>query len=126
MEGRIKALESTPPTPPHNCATREELDITNDKVKRLVGAIDEGIARVDRSEKRINATLARARKELKKRGYEDPGLEAEAAEFRDVNGAGSEEQRLPAVRAALAEAEEQASSIPGVPLATLQRARGIV
>jgi len=126
MEARIEALESTPPPPPHNCASREELDVIGEKVKRLVGAIDEGIARVDRSEKRISATLARARKELKKRGYEDAGIEAEANEFRELDGAGSEEQGMPAVRDALAEAASQASSVRGVTTEQLQKVRGLL
>jgi len=132
MEARIEALESDP----HHLNLTTELNVLKQEIvvlrnetdatrERQTLAIGEGIEKVERAERRISATLARARKELKKRGYEDPGLEAEAHEFHDVNGAGGEEQRLPAVREALAVADEQASSIPNVPLATLQRARGI-
>lgn len=126
IEARIEALETSLPSEFHNYATREQLDIFGAKLIRLTEAVSDGIAHNERHEKRINATLARARKELKSKGFEAPGLEAEAAELRDSNGTGSEEQGVPAVRDALAEVASEASSVRGVPLETLKRYRGLL
>lgn len=60
-------------------------------------AISEGIERVDRAERRIKSTVARARKELAERGLTDDGLEAENYELQLLDGAGSETKELPAV-----------------------------
>ena len=46
-------------------------------VSLLRTAVAEGIAHEERREKRIQATVRRARKELASHGFEDPGLEAE-------------------------------------------------
>jgi len=102
----------------------EEASKLEERIKRLTVAVDEGIERVGRSERRINATVARARKELKKLGYEDPGLEAEAAELRLVDGGGGEGGELPEVREGV-EPADAPSSIRGVSAAQLRRVRGI-
>ena len=88
-------------------------------------AVAEGIANVTRTDNRIKATIARATKEFKKRGFESPGLEAEAVDLRPVDGTGGEEPGLPAVREALDAIPEEPSSVPGVTLAQLQRVRGV-
>lgn len=93
------------------------------KLKDLVLAVDEGIARVSRSERRVDATVKRARKELAALGYESAGLEAEAAELRLVDGAGSPGGALPEVSEGVAPADAP-SSIRGVSAAQLRRVRG--
>ncbi len=94
------------------------------KVEGWTLAIAEGIERVDRSERRIHATIKRARKELKALGYEDAGLEAEAAELRKVDGEGSTDGGVPDVQQSVEPALEEASSIRGVSAALLKRVRG--
>jgi len=94
------------------------------RVKALTFAVEEGIERVSRTERRIHATIKRARKELAERGLEDPGVEGEAAELRLVDGGRSEGGEVPEVQEGMGPAESEASSIPGVPAETLRRVRG--
>lgn len=96
--------------------------------KRLVEtrqAVAEGIERVDRSERRIKATVTRARKELESRGYTDPGLEAEDHELRLIDGVGSEDGGVHAVSGEMGEVEGSPSSVRGVSSEQLRRIRGI-
>lgn len=102
---------------------KNQLTLFEDKIGETRQAVAEGIERVERTERRIHATLKRARAELKKRGLEDPGLEAEAVELRNLDGAGGQEQGMPAVREALA---TDPSSIEGLSLEQLQRIRGLI
>lgn len=57
---------------------------TSDQEQTL--AIAEGIERVDRAERRVRAAVGRARKRMEELGYVDEGLEAEAAQLREVDG----------------------------------------
>jgi len=98
-----------------------------DVALRLKGtnfAVSEGIERTDRAERRIHATIKRARKELKARGLEDPGLEAEGYELRLVDGERGADGEVPAVPESVEPASEEASSIKGVSAQTLARVRG--
>ncbi len=97
---------------------------TDRRIKALTFAVEEGIERVGRSERRIVATIKRARKELAEHGFESPGIEAEVAELRVVDGAGSAGRELPEVPPDMVEPHEEASSIRGVSAATLKRVRG--
>jgi len=92
--------------------------------KELVIAVSEGIERTDRAERRIKATVARARGQLANLGYEDPGLEAETVELRLIDGEPSGKSGVPPVPAAVAETASEASSVRGVSAETLRRARG--
>ncbi len=94
------------------------------RVKALTFAVEEGVERVSRTERRIHATIKRARKELQSRGFEDPGLEAEAEELRSVDGAGGGESEVSPLPEGVARIEEAPSSIKGVPAQTLARVRG--
>jgi len=87
-------------------------------------AVAQGIQHVDRSERRIKATVTRARKQLKELGYEDPGLEAESADLQLVDDSGSEEVGVPPVQSDVAEPAKEASSVRGVTLDQLRRVRG--
>lgn len=83
------------------------------RLDTLTLAMAEGIERVTRSERRVNATVSRARKELATHGYESPGLEAEAAELQPIDGEGGGEGGVPAVPADVVEPLEQPRGIPG-------------
>jgi len=103
-----------------------QLDLFEPWRQELTLAVAEGIERVDRAERRIKATVARARKELANGGLRDEGLDAEAYELRELHGNGSEQLPLPAVQQEVAAVEPQPSSIGGVPLDVLLRARGML
>jgi len=111
LDGRIDGLE----------AHRTEL---LQRVKDLTFAVEEGIQRVSRTEQRIHGTIKRARKELAKLGYEDPGLEAEGQELRSVDGGGSKDDGVQPLPEGVAEDYDAPSSIKGVPASVLRRVRG--
>jgi len=100
------------------------IESLDEKQKTLVFAVAEGIERTERAERRINATVARARKQLRKEGFESPGLEAEAVELRLIDGGGSEEGEVPTLPAGLEPPVQQPSSVKGVSAATLAKVRG--
>ena len=140
--GRLDRLESAPqpesPASPTDPAVTEHLETLQAgadsarfdlidlerKLKELTFAVDEGIERVSRADRRIKATVQRARKELQDRGYADPGLEAEAHQLRVVDGDPSETGGVPPVPAEVAEPDDAPSSIRGVSASDLQRVRG--
>ena len=129
---RLDRVESAP-TPADRVLNLEELGVAQDsqltdlqtKIKDLTFAVSEGIERTDRAERRVRGVIQRARKELGKLGYEDPGLEAEAHELRVVDGEGSGDGGVPPVSEEVAEVGGAASSIKGVPAETLRRRWGI-
>lgn len=95
------------------------------EMKDLVLAVSDGIERTDRAERRIKATVKRARRELADHGLVDPGLEAEGAELQLVDDPRSEGGGLQPVRAPVEEPLPEASSIRGVSVDALRRVRGI-
>jgi len=105
-------------------AQERQLEAFATKIKDLTFAVSEGIERTDRAERRIRNAIQRARKELGKLGYEDPGLEAEASELRLLDGEGSGDGGLPAVPEEVAEVDGEASSIKGVSAALLRKRWG--
>jgi len=94
------------------------------KMKNLTIATAEGIERVERYERRINATVQRARKELASQGLESSSLEAENTELRIVDGGRSEESEVSTLPAGVEPPIEAPSSVKGVSAATLARVRG--
>jgi len=128
---RLERLESAP-TPADRVTNLEalasaqerEIEQLTQKNKDLTFAVSEGIERTDRAERRIRNAIQRARKELGKLGYEDPGLEAEASELRLVDGEGSGDGGLPAVPEEVAAVDGEASSIKGVSAALLRKRWG--
>jgi len=128
---RLERVESAP-TPSDRVANLEDLILkinadlgdADKKIKELTFAVSEGIERTDRAERRIRNAIQRARKELAKLGYEDPGLEAEAQELRIVDGAGGADGGLPAVSEEVAEVDGAPSSIRGVTADQLRRRWG--
>jgi hypothetical protein len=81
---------------------RVELRELREDVDRLPAKWDEVEASIMRKENRIRATVRRAREELENRGFEDPGLEAEAAELRLVDGGGGPPGGMQPVRGGVA------------------------
>ena len=128
---RLERVESAP-TPGDRVTNLEALTVQLDKwiseqsqkIKDLTFAVSEGIERTDRAERRIRNAIQRARKELAARGFDDPGLEAEAHELRVVDGDGGGDGGLPAVQTEVAAAESTPSSIRGVSAETLRRRWG--
>lgn len=133
IEGRLRSLEQAPTEDStasleaaHQLlrdnfeATTRRLDESFD---RLLLAVAEGIEKVERKERRIDAVIGRARKELKEHGLESSALTAEGHELHLVDGTGSDEPGLPAVREEVAGPTEQASSVRGVTVEQLKRAR---
>jgi len=128
---RLDALESAPRLPLHAELFDPRLDALETGFDRITSdfkatnfAVSEGIERTDRSERRIHATIKRARKELGKLGYEDPGLEAEAHELQLIDGGGGDPGGVPEVPPDMASAPADPSSIPGVTADQLRRRWG--
>ena len=133
----LREHQQTEPAPPYDDHhIRGELsllrkDIGDDfeevagRIKHLTAAIAEGIERVDRSERRVAATVARAQKKLALAGYEDPGVEAEVEGLRLLDEDGIGTGGLPALHADVANPGDQPSSVPGITVAQLQKARGL-
>ncbi len=120
FDDRISGLNSAPPQPYDDAELRElvaELAGMMEGVlegqTKLTLAVAEGIDRVSRSERRVNATVARARKELAEVGLESPGLEAEAAELRLLDGGASDGSELPPVQHHVEETQSPPRGIPG-------------
>ena len=96
-----------------------------ERLQKQTLAISEGIERVTRAENRINNTVQRARKELKKLGYTDSGLEAEDRELRLLDAGRGDGSGLHEVQEELEDPDEAVSSVPGVTIGQLRRARGM-
>ena len=139
---RLEALESAPapPSPPIPTASiiaelgarlEPQFDVLSTAVRELERrleetrvAVAEGIERTERTERRIASTVARARKELRESGYDHPGVEAEAAGLRKVDGDGSDDGGVQPVQGAVEANADEPSSIRGVPASYLRRVRG--
>lgn len=104
---------------------RETLDALSEKYDDIVLAVSEGIERTDRSERRIQATIRSARRRLAEGGYSDPGIEAEVDQLRAENGESGDPEGVPPVREALALVDPESSSVKGVTVEQLRRARGM-
>jgi len=127
LQARVLVIESVINTMRSHGASIREL---NTSVEDLSGdlaslklAVAEGIERVDRAERRIRASVRRARKELLERGLVDDGLEAEDAQLREADGDGGDDDGLQLVQEELGQASDEASSIRGVSLEALRRGR---
>ena len=139
---RIEALETASPPPPPPVPTAailaelearlgtqlEPLAASLRELERRLAetnvAVAEGIERTDRTERRIASTVARARKEFREGGFDHPGVEAEAAGLRDIDGGGGDRGQVQPVPGAVEEDLDAPSSIRGVPASTLRRIRG--
>jgi len=133
---RIDELHIEPSPPYDDLPMRAEVealrkDVASDieelagRMKNLTHAVAEGIERVDRSERRVSATIARAQTKLAASGYEDPGVEAEIEGLRLLDGDGIGTGELPTVQSSLDNPGDEPSSIPGISVGQLQRVRGL-
>ena len=104
---------------------RKGLDDLSARIDHQNLAIAEGIERVTRAENRINNTVQRARKELRKRGVTDEGLEAEDAEIRLVDADRSDERGVYGVPGEVGGPDDAPSTVPGITVGQLRRARGM-
>ena len=100
----------------------ERLRLVETRMDELHEAVSRGILHVDRSEKRVQATIRRARAEFEEGGFTSEQLNAEAAEFSVIDGEGGGDPQLPLMPAEVAPAE---SSIPGVTPEQIRMVRGI-
>ncbi len=137
IEGRLEILEADRSTD-GTASLQAALKLLEDRVEenhslltdqanrleRLTLAMAEGIEKVERKERRIDAVVGRAKKELRDHGFESPSINAEAESIRVADGNGSGESRVPEVPEAV-EYHPEVSSIPGVTPAQLRRARGL-
>ena len=107
--------------------TGQEIAEIRDELGRLKIALADGIEHEERRERRIEATVRRARKQLAEVGVESAGIEAEFEQLRLLDGGGGEEGELPAVSEEVASgAGDSSSSVAGVSVEQLQRARGMM
>lgn len=79
-----------------------------DKINTLTLAVAHGIEHVDRAERRISATVQRAREQLRESGLISPGVEAAAGDLQELDGGGSGARRVPPV----SESVEQPARAP--------------
>jgi len=103
----------------------DDLEDVAGRMKNLTMAVAEGIERVDRSERRIGATIKRAQAKLAESGYDDPAIAAEIEGLRLIDGAGGLEEEVPPLLPGVGDAGGQPSSVPGLTVAQLQRVRGL-
>ena len=121
LEGTIHRFEL--PVKAETLATDDpRIAALETQVHDLVLALSEGIQRVHRSENRVRAVVASARKELAEHGFEHAGVEAEAGELREVDGDPGDPGPVPAVPEDVGNGSQAPSSIPGVTVGELRRA----
>lgn len=102
---------------------RLRIDVIEGKVSDLTLALAEGIQRVQRSENRVRHIVAGAKRELAEAGFSHPGVDAEATELRQLDGAASEEEELPAMPESVAADAYEPSPVPGVSMSMFRRSR---
>jgi len=102
-----------------------QLELFRATIQETRLAVADGIERVDRAERRIKATVKRARSELAAEGFESSGLEAENHELQLLDGGRSGERELPPVSEEVENVDPAPSSIPGVTADALRKVTGI-
>jgi len=100
----------------------QRIAVIETQIHDLVIAVSEGIQRVHRSENRVRAVVASARKELAEQGFDHAGIEAEARELREVDGDSRDDESVPAVPEDVGNGSQAPSSIPGVTIGEMRRA----
>jgi len=124
VEGNLAALTVTVDSITLPQELIERIDSLEAKNKEMTFAVAEGIERTARAERRIGQTIARARAELQKRGFTDPGIEAEDRHLRLVNAEGGDGGGVSDVPEEVAEPTGTPSSVRGVSVEQLRAARG--
>jgi len=112
---RMKELAPPAIQPTTIPVTHADLDVISMRfhaeVESLRFAIAEGIERTDRAEKRVQKTVAGARRLVREAGIDHPALEAEIAQLQSRDDEASGKRELPAVPEGLAPA--RTIRIPG-------------
>jgi len=85
---------------------------TLNAIAELRLAVSDGIARVDRADKRIQKTVTSARRQLREAGIEHAGIEAEFAELPASDEGGGEDQGVLPLQAPVE--RDGPSGIPGI------------
>jgi len=111
--------ESAPAAP----IDEERIVALGSRIDDLTLAVKEGVNNVQRSERRVRAVVASARRELAEAGFAHPGLEAESGELEPVDGDGGEAESVLAVPESLGRAPHDASPIAGVTMDQMRTAR---
>lgn len=141
IQARLEALESRPLAVDYAVSIKNVTDSALALIDRLNGvddsmagllaahaeiihAVDEGISRTERAERRIRTTVRSAKKKLADSGVADDALDAEAEGLRLVDGEPEPGRGVPPVRESVVDAEPADSSIPGVSQDTLRKVRG--
>lgn len=121
---RIRTLLERPQTaavPPYDdtelrdaiAALGDALASQDDRVGKLLIAVDEGIQHVDRSERRVRAVVQRAKSRLADLGYEDEGVEAEHRALSLVHAGDGGEESMPPVQQSVADPGDRFAAFPG-------------
>jgi len=97
------------------------IEAIESKLADLTTALDLGVSRVQRSENRVRAIVQGARKELADAGLEHPGVEAEAGQLHEIDGADGKPEEVPAVPVDVAD-DYAPSTIPGITIGEFRRA----
>ena len=95
------------------------------EIDTLRQAVAHGIEQRERNDRRIEAVVRRARKELADSGMEHGGLEAEVGDLQLVDAGGSYDQWMPPVpdRLATGEGYDPPSGVPGFTVSQLAEFR---
>jgi len=121
LEGAIGQFELPTVAPPEPVEDPRVAGLLA-RMDDLTTAVADGVNRVQRSENRVRSIIQGARKELADAGLEHPGIEAEAGQLQPVDGTGGEPEPVPALPTDV-EDPERPSSIPGVTVGQIARAR---
>jgi len=105
--------------------SKQQLMLLEARMADLTIGVAEGIKNYERSERRVQATVKRAKAKFAERGFESEGLNAEADDLHEFNGARGEEPRVPAVREEMEEPIGAIATVRGIPLSLLRRGRRI-
>lgn len=119
---RPEPVPASDPTTLGPSVTFENMRNLERRLDEFQLALADGIQRVDRAEKRIQKTVTSARRLVANAGLEHAGIEAEAAELRDVDAPDITPEPVPAVQEDLEPSGP--SGIPGISQARLDELRG--
>jgi len=93
--------------------TRASIRALEDRMDTLTAAVAEGIDHVDRNEKRVRGIITGARRRFEAEGYEDPGVEAEAATLPELDDRSEPEEGVHPLRNDV-EQSDSWDSVPGM------------
>lgn len=117
---RFESQESTQPDSEH----RNHMNVLEAKLADLTLAVSEGVNNVRRSERRVQAIVQSARRQLADDGYQHAGLEAEAGQLRQLDADSGDGEPVPAVPERVDGLDpNRPSVIPGVTVGQMRMAQ---